>query len=107
MCVFSLGTLSQQGKAGLVQRNHADRVKAVGDMCEKVDAKLGPLKFLQGKYDVIADVEVDCFGSAAGLRAVIKLSGAWDELLVMAEFDVDKAISAAKRAGDYLMPGQK
>ena len=107
MKVFFLGTFSEKGLSGLMQSSYAARVKSVGEMCEKVGATLCSLTFLQGKYDAIADVEVDCFETAAGLRDIIKLSGAWDELLVMAEFDVDKAISAAKRAGGYIMPGQE
>ena len=61
MKVFFLGTFSEKGMSGLMQSSYVARVEAVGDMCEKVGAKLGSLTFLQGKYDAIADVEVDCF----------------------------------------------
>jgi hypothetical protein len=35
------------------------------------------------------------------------LSGAWDELLLLPEMDVDKALEAARTAGDYPIPGEE
>ena len=65
------------------------------------------MTYLQGPFDVIADVEVDNYETASGLHATMMLSGGWDELLILPEMDVDKAISAAKTAGGYPMPGQE
>ena len=107
MKVFFLGAYSDEGMSGLMESSYDARVKAVSEMCEKAGAKLGSVTYLQGDYDVIADVEVDCIEIASGLRAMMQLSGGWDELLVMPEFDLDKAISAAKAAGGYPMPGQE
>ena len=107
MKVFFLGAYSDQGMSGLMESSYDARVKAVSEMCEKAGAKLGSVTYLQGDYDVIADVEVDCIEIASGLRAIMQLSGGWDELLVMPEFDIDKAIAVAKAAGGYPMPGQE
>ena len=57
--------------------------------------------------DGVADVEVDDYETASGLHANMMLSGGWDELLILPEMDVDKAIKAARTAGDYPMPGQE
>ena len=65
------------------------------------------MTYLQGPFDVIADVDVDNYETASGLHATMMLSGGWDELLILPEMDVDKAISAAKTAGGYPMPGQE
>ena len=35
------------------------------------------------------------------------LSGGWDELLLLPEMDIDKALNAARTAGDYPMPGEE
>ena len=59
MRVFFLGAYSEKGRAGLLDSSTAARVTAVTAMIEKAGAKLGSLTYLQGKYDVIADLEVD------------------------------------------------
>ena len=107
MKVFFLGPYSDKCMSGLMESSYDARVKAVGEMCEKAGAKLGSVTHLQGDYDVISDVEVDCVETASGHRATMQLSGGWDELLVMPEFDLDKAIAASKAAGGYPMLGQE
>ena len=52
--------------SGLMESSYDARVKVVGEMCEKAGAKLGSVTYLQGDYDVIADVEVDCVEVASG-----------------------------------------
>ena len=86
---------------------YAARVSAVMKMVEKVGGKLGTVTYLQGPFDVIADIEVDDYETASGLHATMMLSGGWDELLILPEMNVDKVISAAKTAGGYPMPGQE
>ena len=76
-------------------------------MVERVGGKLGDVTYLQGPFDVIADVQVDDYETASGLHSNMMLSGGWDELLILPEMDVDKAIKAARTAGDYPMPGQE
>ena len=91
---------------GMMNSTYAARVSAVMKMVEKVGGKLGTVTYLQGPFDVIADIEVDDYEAASGLHATMMLSGGWDELLILPEMNVDKAISAAKTAGGYPMPGQ-
>ena len=74
---------------------------------ERAGGKLGSITYLQGRYDVIAEVEVDSVETAAGMRDVMLMSGAWDELMLMPEFDLDKAVAAAKAVDTYPMPGKE
>ena len=107
MKVFFLGGYSEKGRAGLLDSSYEARLTAVTAMVERACGKLTSLSYLQGKYDVIAEVEVDCVETAVGIREVMLLSGAWNEILVMPEFDLDKAVSAAKAVGTYAMPGEE
>ena len=107
MKVFLLGAYSASGMQCMMSRTYATRVAAVKKMVEKVGGKLGAVTYLQGPFDVIADVEVDDYETASGLHANMMLSGGWDELLILPEMDVDKALKAARAAGDYPMPGQE
>ena len=107
MKVFFLGAYSAAGMQGMMSSTYATRVAAVKKMVEKVGGKLGAVTYLQGPFDVIADVEVDDYETASGLHANMMLSGSWDELLILPEMDVDKASKAARTAGDYPMPGQE
>ena len=91
----------------MMNSTYAARVSAVMKMVEKVGGKLGTVTYLQGPFDVIADIEVDDYETASGLHATMMLSGGWDELLILPEMNVDKVISAAKTAGGYPMPGQE
>ena len=107
MKVFFLGAYSAAGMQGMMKSDYATRVSAVNKMVEKVGGKLGSVTYLQGPFDVIADVEVDAYETASGLHATMMLSGGWDELLLLPEMDVDKALNAARTAGDYPIPGEE
>ena len=56
---------------------------------------------------MIVELELDSYETASGVRATMILSGRWDELLMLPEMDVDKAINAARKSGGYPMPGQE
>jgi len=101
---FAVEELAQNSK---LQAKTANFVKERVAPAAKAGAKLGSATYLQGDYDVIADVKVDCVKTASGSRAIMQLSGGWDELLVMSEFDLDKAIATSKAAGSYPMHGQE
>ena len=58
MKVFFLGAYSAAGMQGMMSSTYATRVAAVKKMVEKVGGKLGAVTYLQGPFDVIADVEV-------------------------------------------------
>ena len=52
-------------------------------MVERVGGKLGDVTYLQGPFDVIADVQVDNYEAASGLHSNMMLSGSGDELLIL------------------------
>ena len=52
-------------------------------MVERVGGKLGDVTYLQGPFDVIADVQVDDYEAASGLQSNMMLSGGGDELLIL------------------------
>ena len=76
-------------------------------MVERVGGKLGDVTYLKGPFDVIADVEVGDYETASGLHSNMMISGGWDELLILPEIDIDRAIKSARTAGDYSMPGKE
>ena len=79
---------------------YTTRVAAVKKMVEKVGGKLGDVTYLQAPFDVIADVEVDDYETASDLHSDMMLSGGWDEILILPEMDIDRAITAARTAWD-------
>ena len=52
-------------------------------MVERVGGKLGNVTYLQGPFDVIADVQVDDYEAASGLHSNMMLYGGGDELLIL------------------------
>ena len=91
----------------MMSSTYATRVVAVKKMVERVGGKLGDVTYLQGPFDVIADVEVDDYETASGLHSNMMLSGGWDEPLILTKMDIDRAIKSARTAGDYSMPAKE
>ena len=107
MKVYFLGAYSEDGHRGMMASSFTARKKAVSVMLGKVGGKIISMSYLQGDFDVIAELELDGYETASGLKTTMMLSGGWDELLMLPEMDVDKAIEAAKKSGGYQMPGQE
>ena len=53
---FFLGAYSAAGLQGMMSSTYATRMVAVIKMVERVGGKLGDVTYLQGPFDVIADV---------------------------------------------------
>ena len=53
---FFLGAYSAAGMQGMMSSTYATRMVAVKKMVERVGYKLGDVTYLQGPFDVIADV---------------------------------------------------
>ena len=107
MKVYFLGAYSEDGHRGMMDSTFKARKEAVTAMLFKVGGKIVSMSYLQGDFDVIAELELDSYETASGLRSTMMLSGAWDELLMLPEMDVDKAIVAARKSGGYPMPGEE
>ena len=58
----------------MMSSTYATRVVAVKKMVERVGGKLGDVTYLQGLFDVIADVEVDDYETTSGLHSNMMLS---------------------------------
>ena len=56
---------------------------------------------------MIADLEFDSYERVSGLRSTMMLSDGWDELLVLPEMDVDKAIVAGRQSGGNPIPREE
>jgi len=104
--VFFLGSYSADGVAGLMNSSYAARKAAVSALLTKVGGKLKSLHYLFGEFDVLAELEVPSVETASGLRIALEQSGAWAEVVVLPEFDIDKAIKA-HAAGTYKAPGEE
>ena len=106
MKVFFLGSYSSIGVAGLMDSSYAARKTAVSTLLSKVSGKLKSLHYLFGEFDVLAELEVPNLETASGLRIALEQSGAWSEVVILPEFDLDKAIKAHS-LGTYKAPGQE
>ena len=89
------------------QSTYNVRLSAVTAKFEKIGEKVKFLSYLNNLYDVLAAVEVDSYDTAAGVRDVMLLPGDWDEMLILSEMNVDKAVVAVKTVGSYPMPGSE
>ena len=67
----------------MMSSTYATRMVAVKKMVQRVGGKLGDVTYLQGSFDVVADVEIDDYETASGLHSNMMLSGGWDELLIL------------------------
>ena len=106
MKVFFLGVYSEQGRKGLMKSSHQKRVDAVSNMFASVGATMSSAHWLMGKYDVMAEVEIDAYETAAGIRDAMMMTDSWDDLIFLAELDVDKVISTLNTV-TYPSPGSE
>ena len=106
MKVFFLGVYSEQGRKGLMNSSHQKRVDAVTNMFASVGGTMSSAHWLMGKYDVMAEVELDSYETAAGIRDAMMMTNSWDELIFLAELDVDKVISTLNKV-TYPTPGSE
>ena len=106
MKVFFLGIYSEQGRKGLMKSSHQKRVDAVSNMFASVGATMSSAHWLMGKYDVMAEVEIDAYETAAGIRDAMMMTNSWDDLIFLAELDVDKVISTLNKV-TYPGPGSE
>ena len=66
------------------------------------------LMYLQVDYDMAALMELPSIEAASGLLKAVRDSGAWEDMMMFPEFDLDaglKAINAVKSS--YKTPGKE
>ena len=108
MRVLYIGMYSESGLKGLESSNLSKRKDAAASIAEAAGGNLLDLMYLQGDYDMAALMELPSIEAASGLLKAVNDSGAWEDMMMFPEFDLDaglKAINAVKSS--YKMPGQE
>ena len=82
--------------------------KAAASIAKAAGGELLDLMYLQGDYDMAALMELPSIEAASGLLKAVNDSGAWEDMMMFPEFDLDeglKAINAVKSS--YKTPGKE
>ena len=108
MRVLYVGMYSESGHEGLESSSLAKRRDAASSIAKAAGGELLDLMYLQGDYDMAALMELPTIESASGLLKAVTDSGAWEDIMMFPEFDLDaglKAINAVKSS--YKTPGKE
>ena len=108
MRVFYVGMYSEVGLKGLETSSLAKRKDAASSIARAAGGELLDLMYLQGDYDMAALMELPSIEAASGLLKAVKDSGAWEDMMMFPEFDLDaglKAVNAVK--SNYKTPGKE
>jgi uncharacterized protein with GYD domain len=108
MRVLYIGMYSQDGQKGLESSSFEKRKEAAASIARAAGGKLLDLMYLQGDYDMAALMELPSLEAASGLLKAVRDSGAWEDMMMFPEFDLDaglKAINAVKSS--YKTPGKE
>ena len=108
MRVLYVGMYSEGGLKGLETSSLAKRKDAASSIARAAGGELLDLMYLQGDYDMAALMELPSIEAASGLLTAVKDSGAWEDMMMFPEFDLDaglKAVNAVK--SNYKTPGKE
>ena len=108
MRVLYIGMYSQDGQKGLESSSLEKRKEAAAAIARAAGGELLDLMYLQGDYDMAALMELPSIEAASGLLKAVRVSGAWEDMMMFPEFDLDaglKAINAVKSS--YKTPGKE
>ena len=108
MRVLYIGMYSQDGQKGLESSSLEKRKEAAALIARAAGGELLDLMYLQGDYDMAALMELPNIEAASGLLRAVRDSGAWEDMMMFPEFDLDeglKAINAVKSS--YKTPGKE
>ncbi len=108
MRVLYIGMYSEDGRKGLESSSLAKRKGAAASIAKAAAGELLDLMYLQGNYDMAAIMELPSIEAASGLLKAVKDSGAWEDMMMFPEFDLDeglKAVNAVKTS--YKTPGKE
>ena len=107
MRILYIGMYSEEGLQGLESSSLAKRRDTAASIAEAAGGELLDLMYLQGDYDMAALMELPNVEAASGLLKAVTDSGAWEDMMMFPEFDLDKgleAINAVKLS--YKAPGK-
>ena len=108
MRVLYIGMYSDEGQKGLESSSLAKRKDSASSIAKAAGGELLDLMYLQGDYDMAALMELPSIEAASGLLKAVNDSGAWEDMMMFPEFDLDdglKAINAVKSC--YKTPGEE
>ena len=108
MRVLYIGMYSQDGQKGLEISSLEKRKEAAASIARAAGGELLDLMYLQGDYDMAALMELPSIEAASGLLKAVRDSGAWEDMMMFPEFDLDaglRAINAVKSS--YKTPGRE
>ena len=108
MRVLYIGMYSQDGQKGLESSSLEKRKQAAAAIAKAAGGELLDLMYLQGDYDMAALMELPSIEAASGLLKAVRDSGAWEDMMMFPEFDLDaglRAINAVKSS--YKTPGKE
>ena len=108
MRVLYIGMYSQDGQKGLESSSLKKRKETAAAIARATGGELLDLMYLQGDYDMAALMELPSIEAASGLLKAVRDSGAWEDMMMFPEFDLDaglKAINAVKSS--YKTPGKE
>mgnify|MGYP001230161044 FL=1 len=108
MRVLYIGMYSEDGRKGLESSSLEKRKDAAASIAKAAGGELLDLMYLQGNYDMATLMELPSIEAASGLLKAVNDSGAWEEMMMLPEFDLDeglKTINAVKSS--YKTPGKE
>ncbi|MDB0015979.1 GYD domain-containing protein [Alphaproteobacteria bacterium] len=107
MRVLYIGMYSEAGLEGLERSSLAKRKEAAASIAKAAGGELLDLMYLQGDYDMAALMELPDIEAASGLLKAVNDSGAWEDMMMFPEFDLDKGLKAINAVkSSYKAPGK-
>ena len=94
MRVLYIGMYSEVGLEGLESSSLAKRKEAAASIAKAAGGELLDLMYLQGDYDMAALMELPSIEAASGLLKAVNDSGAWEDMMMLPEFDLDEGLKA-------------
>ena len=99
---------SQDGQKGLESSTLEKRKEAAASIARAAGGELLDLMYLQGDYDMAALMELPSVEAASGLLKAVRDSGAWEDMMMFPEFDLDKGLKAINAVkSSYKTPGKE
>ena len=108
MRVLYIGMYSESGKKGLESSSLTKRKDAASAIAKAAGGELLDLMYLQGDYDMAALMDLPSIEAASGLLSAVNDSGAWEDMMMFPEFDLDAGLKAIKSVkSNYKIPGKE
>ena len=98
---------SEDGLQGHESSSLAKRRDAAASIAKAAGGELLDLMYLQGDYDMAALMELPSIGAASALLKAVTDQGAWEDMIMFPQFDLDKGLKAINAVkSSYKAPGK-